>query len=146
MPPPLDASCGVPSASVCGPASSSDVVVPRGKFFVPRACSSIFVMAEKWEQRAAVKFYFLLGKTAGEAVVMLETAYKKADMGKPQVYEWFPRLRDGELSLADQPRSGRPSTSRTDENIARIRELILEDRRRTIDELVDLSGVSWSSC
>jgi len=103
-------------------------------------------MAEKWEQRAAVKFCFLLGKMAGEAIVMLETAYKKAAMGKTQVYEWFSRFRDGELSLADQPRSGRPSTSRTDENIARIRELILEDRRRTIDELVDLSGVSWSSC
>jgi hypothetical protein len=28
----------------------------------------------------------------------------------------------------------------------RIRELIWEDRRRTIDEFVDLSGVSWSSC
>jgi len=103
-------------------------------------------MAEKLEQRAVVKFCFLLGKTAGETVVMLETAYKEAALGKTQVYEWFSRFRNGELSLADQPRSGRPSTSRTDENIARIRQLILEDRRRTIDDLVDLSGVSWSSC
>jgi hypothetical protein len=46
-------------------------------------------MAEKLEQRAAVKFCSLLGKTAGEAVVMLETAYKKAALGKTQVYEWF---------------------------------------------------------
>ena len=103
-------------------------------------------MAEKLEQRAVVKFWFLLGKTAGETVVMLETAYKEAALGKTQVYEWFSRFRNGELSLADQPRSGRPSTSRMDENIARIRELILEDRRRTIDDLVDLFGVSWSSC
>ena len=50
------------------------------------------------------------------------------------------------MSLADQPCPGRPSTSRTDENIARIRKLILKDRHRTIDDLVDLSGVSWSSC
>ena len=50
------------------------------------------------------------------------------------------------MSLADQPRSGRPLTSRTNENIAIIRELILEDRCRTIDELLDLSGVSQSSC
>jgi len=104
------------------------------------------MMAEKLEQRAAVKFCFLLGKTSGETVVMLETAYKEAALRKTQVYEWFPRFRNGELSLADQPRSGRPSTSRTDENIVIIRELILEDRRRTIDQLVDLSGVSWSSC
>ena len=88
-------------------------------------------MAEKLEQRADVKFCFLLGKTAGEKVVMLETSYKEAALAKTQVYEWFSRFRNGELSVADQPRSGRPSTSRMDENIARIRELILEDRRRS---------------
>ena len=101
-------------------------------------------MAEKLKQRAVMKFFFLLGKTAGETVLMLETAYKEATLGKTQVYKWFSRFRNGELSLADQPRSGRPSTSRTDENITRIRELILEDRRRRIDELVDLSGVPAS--
>jgi len=103
-------------------------------------------MAENLEQRAAVKFCLLLGKRAGETNVMLETAYKEAALGKTQVYEWFSCFRNGELSLADHPRSGRPSTSRTDENIARIRELILEDRCRTTDDLVDLSGVFWSSC
>ena len=93
-----------------------------------------------------MKFRFLLGKTAGKSVVMHETAYKEAALGKTQVYEWFSCFRNGELSLADQPRSGQPSTSRTDENIARIREVILEDRCRTTDDLVDLSGLSWSSC
>ena len=44
-------------------------------------------MAEKLEQRAAVKFCFLIGKTAGETVIMLETAYKEAAMGRTQVYE-----------------------------------------------------------
>jgi transposase len=77
-------------------------------------------MAEKLEQRAAVKFCSLLGKMAGEAVVMLETVYKKAALEKTQVYEWFSRFRNGELSLADKPRSGRPLTSRTDENIAKF--------------------------
>jgi hypothetical protein len=53
-------------------------------------------MAEKLE-RAAVKFYFLLRET----VVMLETYYKEAALGKTQVYEWFSRFKNGELSLAD---------------------------------------------
>jgi hypothetical protein len=73
---------------------------------------------------------------------MLETAYKEAALGKTQVYKWFFCFGNGELSLADQPHSERPSTFRMNENIARIHELILEDCRRTIDELVDLSGVS----
>jgi transposase len=74
-------------------------------------------MAENLE-RAAEKLYFLLGKTAEETVVMLETAYKEAALGKTKVYEWFSRFGNAELSLADQPRSGRPLTSRMDENIA----------------------------
>ena len=93
-----------------------------------------------------MKFCFLLGKTAAETVAMLQTAYKDVAMSKTQVYEWFARFKNGQMSLEDQPRSGRPSTSRTDENITKIHELIMEDRHRTTDELVDLTGVSWSSC
>jgi len=50
------------------------------------------------------------------------------------------------MSLEDQPRSGRPSSSRTEENIQKIRDAIIFDRRRTIDELEALTGVPWSSC
>jgi hypothetical protein len=40
------------------------------------------MMAEKLEQCAAVKFCYLLGKTTGKTVVMRETAYKEAALGK----------------------------------------------------------------
>ena len=50
------------------------------------------------------------------------------------------------MSLEDQPQSGRPSTSRTDENIQKIRDAIMFDRRRTINELEALTGVLWTSC
>jgi len=50
------------------------------------------------------------------------------------------------MSLEDQPRSGRLSTSRTDRNIKKLRDAIMFDRRRTIDGLEALTGVSWSSC
>nr|CAH7743902.1 unnamed protein product [Callosobruchus chinensis] len=49
------------------------------------------------------------------------------------------------MSIGDQPRPGRPSTSRNDENIEKINALVREDRRRTIDQLCEMSGVSWSS-
>jgi hypothetical protein len=32
---------------------------------------------------------------------MLETAYNKSALGEKQVYEWFSRFRNSELSLAD---------------------------------------------
>jgi hypothetical protein len=43
------------------------------------------VVAEKLEQLSAMKFYFLLGKTAGKTFVMLETAYREAALGKTQL-------------------------------------------------------------
>ena len=50
-----------------------------------------------------------------------------------------------DMPLEDHTRSGRPSTSRTDENIQKIRDAMF-DRRRTIGELEALTEVSWSPC
>jgi len=61
------------------------------------------------------------------------------------VFEWFSRFKNGDLSIEDQPRSGRPSSSRNDENITKIHEKFNEDHRYTIDELSEVTGVSWSS-
>ena len=44
------------------------------------------------------------------------------------------------MSLEDQPQSGRPSTSRTDENIKKIRDVIMFDHHQTIDEL---DALTW---
>jgi len=50
------------------------------------------------------------------------------------------------MSLEDQPRSGHPSTSRTEENVKKTHNAIMFDRRRTTDELEATTGVLWSSC
>jgi len=41
---------------------------------------------------------------------MLQEAFKEEALSKTQVYEWYSRLKGGEMSFEDQPRSGRPST------------------------------------
>ena len=102
-------------------------------------------MADCREHRAAVKFCFLLGKSAAKTIVMLKTAYGDTALSKTRVYEWFSRFKNGEVSIEDQPRSGRPATSRSDENFDKINALIGEDRRRTIDQLCEMSGISWCS-
>jgi hypothetical protein len=42
------------------------------------------------------------------------------------VYEWFNRFKRDEMSVEDQPRCGRPSTSRTDENVEKVHMLSLQ--------------------
>ena len=61
---------------------------------------------------------------------------------------WVCRLNDGKLataSVADKPRSGRPSSSVHPANKAKADALIREDRRTTIDELAENLGVSHES-
>jgi len=105
-------------------------------------------MADLKEQSASIKFCFLLGKTAAETVTMLREAFEEEALSQARVYEWFSRFKRGDMSLEDQPRSGRPSTSRTDENIKKIRDAVMFDRRRTLDKLEAVTGVTrtWSSC
>jgi len=103
-------------------------------------------MADLKEQRASIKFCFLLGKTAAETVTMLREAFKEEALSQARVYKWFSQFKHADMSLEDQPRSGRPSTSRTDENNQEICDAIMFDRRRTLDELEAVTGVLWSSC
>jgi len=76
-----------------------------------------FSMADLKEQRVCIKFCFLLGKTAAETVTMLREALKEEALSQARIYEWISRFKRGDISLEDQQLSGRPSTSRTDENI-----------------------------
>jgi len=63
-------------------------------------------------------------------------------MVKTHVYEWFNRFERDEMSVEDQPRCGRASTSRTDENVEKAHHALLADRPRTIDEISEITGVS----
>ena len=98
------------------------------------------------KERACVKFCFLLEKTAAETVMMLNEAFKDEAMGITQAYEWFNHFTRGKISAEDQMHCGCPSTNRTDQNIEKVCQAVLEDRHRTINKIPEIPGVSWSSC
>jgi hypothetical protein len=50
------------------------------------------------------------------------------------------------VSLEDDECSGRPSTSKTTENVEKIWELIHKDHCWTIHELADTFGISYGVC
>lgn len=47
--------------------------------------------------------------------------------------------------IDDQPRSGRHSTSRTDENVEKILKFVREVQHRTIQKLLELSEIALST-
>ena len=93
-------------------------------------------IADFHEQSACINFYFKLGKTATECYEMLKTAFGEQGMGRSQTFQWFFRFKAGRTSIDDDERSGRPVSSSTPEMIERVRQIIREDRRRTIDEVL----------
>jgi len=72
------------------------------------------------KERVCIRFCFHLGKTAEETVTMLREAFKEEALSQARVYEWFSQFKRGDMSLEDQPQSGRPSTSRTDEKLKKF--------------------------
>ena len=67
-------------------------------------------------------------------------------MSKTKVYEWYKRFQDGREDVEDDERPGRPSTSRTDENVEKVKEMVMNDRWITIREVAHNVGISIGSC
>ena len=67
-------------------------------------------------------------------------------MGSTQVFEWFRRFKEGRTSVERDPRSGRPSTSRNEEMIAKVRTIVRNNRRLTVREIADDCEISVGSC
>ena len=62
-------------------------------------------------------------------------------MSCTRVNEWHKRFKSGHDDVEDDPKSGRPSTSRNDENIQNVNELVHSDRRMTVRMLTEELGL-----
>jgi len=58
---------------------------------------------------------------------------------------WYKRFNDGRTSVDDDKRSGRPPTSTTPENTAKVREAVLADRGQTIHDVCEIVGLSYGT-
>ena len=87
------------------------------------------------EQRFAMKFCVKLGKSTTETFAM-----KRATC-----FRWHKRFKNGRLSVEDDERSGRPSTSTDDPHIDETNTLVQANRRLTVRELTKECGISVGS-
>jgi len=95
------------------------------------------------KQHINMKFCFKLQKSAKETHKMLKLVYGDAAATMKMVYKWFERLCNGCESAEEEERSGRPSTSKTQENIERVSEMIQSNRRLTIREISEDLNISY---
>jgi hypothetical protein len=60
---------------------------------------------------------------------VLREAFAEHSLSWTVVFEWHSRFKAGRVSVEDDERSGRPSTSKMTEKVEKIRELIHEHHR-----------------
>ena len=94
--------------------------------------TAIFTMCESNKQRICIKFCFKIGKPVTETYQLLQQAYGEDAMGHTQVFDWFHRFKEGRTSVESDPCSGRPSTSRNKEMIPKVRTVVRNNRRLTV--------------
>lgn len=75
---------------------------------------------------------------------MLKQAYGTDAMSKTRTYEWHKRFREGRDAVDDDDRSGRPSTSKTDDTVQKVRQRLDQDRRMSVRMLAEEIGVPKS--
>ncbi|KAL1138560.1 hypothetical protein AAG570_008623 [Ranatra chinensis] len=72
---------------------------------------------------------------------MLVEAYGECALSYSQVSRWLKAFKEGREGVVDEPRAGRPSTSSTDVNLDRVRDLLNSDRRLRVRLIADTLNI-----
>jgi len=67
-------------------------------------------------------------------------------MSRTQCYEWFKRFKESRMSVGEDPRPGRSSTSTKDDHVERVRAVIRGNCPLTLREVADEVDISIGSC
>ena len=98
-------------------------------------------MTERVDQQICIKFCFKLGHLSAETIPIINKAFRDDSMSEAQIKLWYRHFKDGPESVESDQRSGRPSTSKTPENVESIRAAINKNRRLTVRELEEDLGI-----
>ncbi|XP_032679236.1 protein GVQW3-like [Odontomachus brunneus] len=98
------------------------------------------------EQRICIKFCFKNGIKCSTALEMLNDAFGESSMNKTSVYKWHKLFQEGREDVEDDERPGRLSTSTIDDNVEKVKKMIMGNRRITIREIANDVNISFSSC
>ena len=100
------------------------------------------VMALK-EQRAYIKIHTLLGATPTDIKANLDTFY--GSQAASYITRWFLRFKQGRESLEDDPRSGRPLSAFSEDDVTAVKRLLDDDARYTVDEISESLSINLSA-
>jgi len=79
------------------------------------------------EERVVIKFCCKVDFSDTKTVEPIQKAYSDAALSRTTIFEWHKRFREGREPVKDDKRTGRPTTSRTNDNIAAVDKMVKED-------------------
>ena len=69
-------------------------------------------------------------------------AYVEATLNRSNVYRWYKLFSEGREDVNDEERAGRTSTSKTDDNIDEVKNIVLVSCRITVREVAEDLNIS----
>ena len=103
-------------------------------------------MDQRKEQRVCIRFCADLGKSATETLEMIQQGLGDQSLNCTQVFQWHARFKAGRTSDDDDEHTGRPTSCTTPETVARIQEIINQDRHWTIRDIAGEVDVGNGTC
>ena len=101
-------------------------------YYNAKSLSGDFYYGEKIEQRVSLKFCVSNGITATESLKMLQKCFGESFSGGREVVE-------------NLPHASHPSTSVNDDNIAKVKKIVLKNRHVSIREVAEALNISYGS-
>ena len=98
--------------------------------------------------RTMILYDWKIGLTYKDCVVRLVQAWGSNALSDHTVFNWFRQFQRNKFSVQDAPRSGRPSTSVTQQTIDDVRKIAEDDSHSTyqqIEAILDISSTAINS-
>jgi len=98
---------------------------------------------DKFEHRAVIKYLQKKGLTPKKIHEDMQETLGTSAPSYAMIKKWVAEFKRGRESIEDDPRTGRPATSTSQENVNKICDMIMEDRRLNIREIAETVGISY---
>jgi transposase len=95
------------------------------------------VLDVRQKQRGLIEFLCCENETVGNIHKRLKNVQGGDAVGRSTVSRWARRLsgESGHANIRGSPRTGRPHTAQTPDNVQRVNNMVLEVRRVTVREI-----------